>query len=63
MTRPNRRGAKQNPVYSMWLLVFCEAALLKAVFHRSPREAPAATFFWKDYNFKIKQIILGGSFL
>lgn len=46
----------------MWLLVFYEAYLIKTLFHRSPKEAPAATFFWKDYNFKITPIILGEKF-
>lgn len=51
MMRPNGHGAKQNPVYSMWVWVFCETYLIKTLFHRSPKEAPAATFFWKDYDF------------
>lgn len=46
----------------MWLLVFYEAYLIKTLFRRSPKEAPAATFFWKDYNFKITPIILGENF-
>lgn len=61
MMRPKGHGAKQNPVYSMWLLVFYEAYLIKTLFHRSPK-APVATFFWKDCNFKIIPIILGDNF-
>lgn len=29
---------------------------------QKPQEAPKATFFWKDYNFKIIPIILGENF-
>lgn len=45
MMRPKRYGAKQNPVYSMWLLAFYKAYLIKGLFCRSCKEAPAATFF------------------
>jgi hypothetical protein len=62
MMRPKGHGAKQNPVYDMWLLTFSEAYLIMALFHRSPKKAPAATYFWKDCNFQIIPIILGENY-
>lgn len=53
MMRSKGHGAKQIPAESVWLLVFHEAYLIRDLPHRNPREAPAATFFWKDYNFEI----------